>query len=56
MIVKIFEKKYYHELEREINNFLKTTDTTKIVDIKYSGCGYSVPHGTCYYSAMIIMK
>ncbi len=56
MTVKIFEKEYRSELEKAINNFLKTIDQSRIVDIKYSGCGYSVPYGIASYSAMIIIK
>lgn len=56
MNVKIIERKYENELETAINDFLKNIDPARIIDIKYSGCGYSVAYGTSHYSAMIIMK
>lgn len=55
--VKIFEEKYMCDLEKVINDWLRENKSCcELVDIKYSGCGYSVPYGDAYYSAMIIYK
>lgn len=56
MKVKIIEEEYTHMLESKINDFLKNIDPERIVDIKYSGRGYSVPYGSSHCSAMIIIK
>lgn len=56
MKVEIIEKDYPYDLEKEINNWLKENKNFEIIDIKYSGRGYSVPYGTSHISAMIIYK
>lgn len=54
--VKIIEEDYRCDLENKVNAWLKENSDFELVDIKYSGKGYSVPYGFPHYSAMIIYK
>lgn len=56
MKVKIIERMSKFDLENEINDFLRETNDSDIIDIKYSGSGNHPTYSTDYYSAMIIMK
>lgn len=54
--VDIIECDYEFELKRKINEWLKDNGNRELIDIKYSGRGYSVPYGSSHVSAMIIYK
>lgn len=55
--VSIIECEDTNDLEEAINKEIKFISRySEIVDIKYSGSGYSVPYGTSNVSAMIIYR
>ena len=57
MRVEILEEKTSWGLQCKINDWLKKWyNQYEIIDIKYSGEGYSVPYGRANFSAMIIYK
>lgn len=57
MRVEILEDKTSWGLQCKINDWLKKwCNQYEIIDIKYSGEGYSVPYGSANFSAMIIYK
>lgn len=54
LFVTILEEEYSHRLEDSINNWIRDHSDYKVIDIKYSGNGSAVPHGSSKYSAMIM--
>lgn len=56
MKIKIIEEQSRYDLETSVNKYLSSQDSSKILDIKYTGCGSYAPYGITYYSAMIIFK
>ena len=56
MRVDIIEEDSYYKLESMINKKLKYYKNEEIIDIKYSGTGFTGGYGTHRYSAMIILK
>ena len=56
MKVKIIEKPYVHELEREVNAFLSKCNPSDVIDIKYSGGGAIGAYSNRHFSAMIILR
>lgn len=57
MLVKLFDENHELDLEKKINDFLKTINDDDIVDIKYQvSTLYDEREQIYCYSAMIIYK
>lgn len=57
MKVKLFDENHEKDLEEKINDFLKTIDESKLIDIKYQlSTMYDFKEQLYCYSAMIIYK
>lgn len=56
MKVKIIHADNIWDLESRINEFLRVTTDSQVLDIKYQGVGSSAPYSTDEPSAMIILK
>ena len=56
MTVKIIYADNVWDLERKINEFLRSINDSRIIDIKYQGIGNHPPYSIDRPSAMVIMK
>ena len=56
MRVKIIERKYYLDLEDDVNEFLSECNPSDVIDIKYSGGGAIGAYSERHFSVMIILR
>ena len=56
--VKLFDEEHEKDLEKVVNDFLKTKDYSTIIDIKYQFCSFSTKDNEQIYSytAMVIYR